>query len=61
MEFKEKFGPGKCWKCSIKLSSIDLVYEAQDMIGRPSFTKETYGVYPALPQFCKKCHDNINK
>ena len=60
IEFKKKFGPGKCWKCGTKLSSADLVYEAEDMIGRPSFTKVDYGVYPAVPQFCKNCYEKID-
>jgi hypothetical protein len=60
IEFTEKFGPGKCWKCGVKISSIDVVYEAEGMAGRPSFTKVDYGVYPATPQFCKKCYDNFD-
>ena len=59
IEFKEKFGPAKCWKCGTRISGMELVHEAQDMVGRPSFTKETYGVYPALPQFCKKCYAKL--
>ena len=59
MEFKEKFGPAKCWKCGIKLSSLDLVYEAKGMTGRPSFTKEQF--FEAIPQFCKKCYEKINR
>ena len=59
--FSKKFGPGKCWKCGTKLSDIDLVYEAEDMVGRPSFTKVDYGVYPAKPQFCKNCYGKINE
>ena len=58
--FEIKFGPGKCWKCGIKLSAADLVYEAKDMVGRPSFTKVDYGVYPSIPQFCDKCHRKID-
>ena len=61
IEFKEKFGPGKCWKCGTKISSIDILYEAEDMVGRPSFTKVDYGVYPAIPQFCGECYGKINK
>ena len=61
IEFTEKFGPGKCWKCGTRVSSIDIMYEAEDMIGRPSFTKVDYGVYPAKPQFCLKCHGKFNK
>ncbi len=59
IEFKETYGPAKCWKCGTKLSSLDVVYEAEDMVGRPSFTKETYGVYPSIPQFCKICYKKI--
>ena len=61
IEFTEKFGPGKCWKCGTKISSIDIVYEAEGMAGRPSFTKVDYGVYPAHPQFCQKCYENFDK
>ena len=61
IEFTEKFGPGKCWKCGVKISSIEVVYEAEDMAGRPSFTKVDYGVYPAHPQFCQKCYENFDK
>ena len=61
IEFKEKFGPGKCWKCGTKISSIDILYEAEDMVGRPSFTKIDYGVYPSVPQFCRKCYEKIDK
>ena len=61
IKFNEKFGPGKCWKCGIKISSIDVVYEAEDMVGRPSFTKIDYGVYPSVPQFCRKCYEKIDK
>ena len=59
IEFKKKFGPGKCWKCGIKLSATDLMYEAKDMVGRPSFTKVDYGVYPTIPQFCQECYEKI--
>ena len=61
IEFTEKFGPGKCWKCGIRISSIEVVYETESMAGRPSFTKVDYGLYPATPQFCKKCYGNFNK
>ena len=61
IEFTEKFGPGKCWKCGSRISSIDVMFEAEDMIGRPSFTKVDYGVYPAIPQFCLKCYEKINE
>ena len=61
IEFIEKFGPGKCWKCGVKISSIEVVYEAEDMVGRPSFTKVDYGVYPALVQFCQKCYEKFDK
>ena len=61
IEFEVKFGPGKCWKCGVILSSIEIVYEAEDMVGRPSFTKVDYGVYPAKPQFCGKCYGKINE
>ena len=60
IEFTEKFGPGKCWKCGVKLSSIEVVYEAERMVGRPSFTKVDYGVYPAKAQFCQKCYENFD-
>ena len=59
VKYKIKFGPAKCWKCGIRISGVQLVHEAQDMVGRPSFTKETYGVYPAKPQFCGECYDKI--
>ena len=58
MEFKKTKGPAICWKCSIKLSSLDFVYEAESMTGRPSFTKEQF--FEATPQFCKKCYEKIN-
>ena len=61
IKFEEKFGPAKCWKCGVKISSIDVVYEAEGMTGRPSFTKVDYGVYPAKAQFCQKCYEKINK
>jgi hypothetical protein len=61
IEFKKKLGPGKCWKCGTKILSSDLVYEAEDMVGRPSFTKVDYGVYPATPQFCENCYGKIDK
>ena len=60
IEFKEKFGPGKCWKCGIRISSIEVVYEAESMAGRPSFTKVDYGVYPAKAQFCQQCYENFD-
>ena len=56
IEFTEKFGPGKCWKCGIRISSIEVVYETESMTGRPSFTKVDYGVYPAKAQFCQQCY-----
>ena len=56
IKYKTKFGPAKCWKCGTRVPPNHLIHEAQDMIGRPSFTKETYGVYPAKPQFCGKCY-----
>ena len=60
IEFTEKFGPGKCWKCGIRISSIEVVYEAESMAGRPSFTKIDYGVYPAKAQFCQQCYENFD-
>ena len=60
IEFTEKFGPGKCWKCGVKISSIGVVYEVEGMAGRPSFTKVDYGVYPAIAQFCKNCYKNFD-
>ena len=59
IKFKVTFGPGKCWKCGVRVSSIELVYEAEEMVGRPSFTKVDYGVYPATPQFCQSCYEKI--
>ena len=61
IEFKEKFGPAKCWKCGTKVSSLDVVYEAEDMVGRPSFTKETFLLHPQVPQFCQICYEKIIK
>jgi hypothetical protein len=59
LEFTAKFGPGKCCKCGIRISAIEVVYETESMTGRPSFTKVDYGVYPATPQFCKKCYEKF--
>ena len=57
IEFKEKFGPGKCFKCGIYIEDDIRMFVASNLSGRPSLTKEQLVMVD--PEFCEKCYDKV--
>ena len=57
IEFKEKFGPGKCSKCGIYIEDDIRMFVTSNLSGRPSLTKEQLVIVD--PEFCEKCYNKI--
>lgn len=57
IEFKSKFGPGKCSKCGIYIEEDVQLYVAINLSGRPSMIKDQLVMID--PEFCEKCHEKI--
>ena len=57
IEFKTKFGPGKCSKCGIYIEEDVQLYVATNLSGRPSMIKDQLVMID--PEFCEKCHEKI--
>ena len=58
IEFKAKFGPGKCSKCGIYIEEDVQLYVATNLSGRPSMIKDQLVMVD--PEFCEKCHEKLN-
>tara|TARA_B100001063_G_C16466029_1_gene405486 strand:- start:152 stop:340 length:189 start_codon:yes stop_codon:yes gene_type:complete len=57
IEFKTKFGPGKCSKCGIYIEEDVQLYVATNLSGRPSMIKDQLVMVD--PEFCEKCYEKI--
>jgi len=57
IEFKSKFGPGKCSKCGIYIEEDVQLYVATNLSGRPSMIKDQLVMID--PEFCEKCYEKI--
>ena len=57
IEFKKKFGPGKCSKCGIYIEEDVQLYVATNLSGRPSMIKDQLVMID--PEFCEKCYEKI--
>tara|TARA_A200000159_G_C7130079_1_gene258536 strand:+ start:108 stop:296 length:189 start_codon:yes stop_codon:yes gene_type:complete len=57
IEFKAKFGPGKCSKCGIYIEEDVQLYVATNLSGRPSMIKDQLVMID--PEFCEKCYEKI--
>jgi|TARA_R110000744_G_scaffold263587_1_gene377880 predicted Zn-ribbon and HTH transcriptional regulator len=57
IEFKEKFGPGKCSKCGVYIEDDVRMFVATNLAGRPSLTKDQLLVVD--PEFCENCHTKV--
>jgi len=57
IEFKSKFGPGKCSKCGIYIEEDVQPYVATNLSGRPSMIKDQLVMID--PEFCEKCYEKI--
>jgi len=57
IEFKTKFGPGKCSKCGIYIEEDVQLYVATNLSGRPSMIKDQLVMID--PEFCEKCYEKI--
>ena len=58
IEFKKKFGPGKCSKCSVYIEADVEMYVATNLSGRPSLVKDQLVFVD--PEFCEKCYEKIS-
>jgi len=59
IEFKTKFGPGKCSKCGVYIEEDVELYVAMNLTGRPSLVKDQLVIHD--PEFCEKCYKKISK
>tara|TARA_R110002012_G_C11464812_1_gene593267 strand:+ start:628 stop:816 length:189 start_codon:yes stop_codon:yes gene_type:complete len=57
IEFKKKFGPGKCSKCGIYIEEDVQMYVATNLSGRPSLVKDQLVLID--PEFCEKCYGAV--
>lgn len=57
IEFKEKFGPGKCSKCGVYIEDDVKMYVATNLSGRPSLVKDQLIMID--PEFCEKCYGAV--
>ena len=57
IEFKEKFGPGKCSKCGVYIEDDVRMFVATNLAGRPSLTKDQLLVVD--PEFCENRHTKV--
>ena len=51
------FGPGKCSKCGVYIEEDVQLYNATNLAGRPSMTKDQ--LLTVDPEFCEKCYEKI--
>jgi hypothetical protein len=58
IEFKKKFGPGKCSKCGVYIEGDVEMYVALNLSGRPSLVKDQLVMID--PEFCEKCYEKIS-
>ena len=58
IEFKKKFGPGKCSKCGIYIEEDVQLYVATNLTGRPSMIKDQLVMID--PEFCEKCYEKVS-
>ncbi len=57
IEFKKKFGPGKCSKCGVYIEEDVQMYVATNLSGRPSLVKDQLVLID--PEFCEKCYGAV--